>query len=1528
MQITIIKKSRLTLFTLPEKIEGSYWITDFENGKKINLINIEAENNTWKLISNQETFVIDQKEILIPNVLLKENSFYVIKTLIKNEIYYLYCSKTKDDTFKELGIDASSTIRIGSDHSCEISYDISTIPKKACEIKKQNNYYFVSILDEKASVYVNKKRIMSTKRLNYGDIIFIFGLKVILMRRDGRDYLLVNNPNNLIKPSASYSNVIVTKSEFVDNNEELTNDNLYKEENYFYRAPHFYSVLTPYQFKLEMPPSKKDEEKSPAVLTIGPMVTMAMCSAVMLISSLPNVRTDDNGQGMTTIIMSGVMLGSSVFWPFLTMAYDKLQRSSYERNRVRTYTKYLKTLEENINVEMQKQKSSLLENYFTVKDTQDIIKTHNVKLWQRRIFDKDFLTIPVGIGNIPMYLKIEYSEKEFTLSTDRLVDSALELVKKERILTDVPVTFSFYENKSTGIVGDAITTKDFLDRLILQIMANYSYDEVKIVLLTSDENASSWDYLKILPHTWNDDKTFRFFGSTKEEYREIIYYLEKVYKERVSIKEETIKKPHYIIITDAIKSVDTYDVLKNIMLSQDNLGFSIILSVDKISALPNECKIFMNVNREECAIMKSAVNASPERFKIDYTSVDDLYECAKELANIPIKNTTESESSLPDSYQFLEMFQVGKVEQLNIRERWKKSNPMTSLQVPIGIGKSGELVNLDLHEKYHGPHGLIAGTTGSGKSEFIITYILSLAVNYHPYEVQIILIDYKGGSLAGSFTSGKYQLPHIAGTITNLDGNELNRSLASIESEIKRRQAMFNKAREISGESTIDIYKYQKLWREKRLQNMEPIAHLFIISDEFAELKEQQPEFMEKLISAARVGRSLGIHLILATQKPGGVVDPQIWSNTRFRVCLKVQDTNDSKEVLKKDDAAYLKKTGRFYLQVGYDEVYTLGQAAWAGGQYYPSNTFKKDIDTSVNVINNNGLVISSVDSETTNKQESMGEELPNIVEHLCKVAEEDNIKVRKLWLDKIPEKIYIDDLRKKYTYEKKPYYIDPIIGEYDDPFTQSQNILTVPLSKIGNAMVYGIAGSGKEMFIQSLIYSCMTTYSVEEINFYIMDFGAETLRSFEESPYVGGVILSNEKEEFINFIKLISEELDKRKELFASFGGSYQGYISQATEKIPSIVVIINNFEAFVENYEDYVDILNQLSRDGYKYGIHFIITAQNDSSLRFKTKQNFSLNYVLRQNNDTDYSSILGSSAKRKEPYNYKGRGLFKRDGIYEFQTALITEDNVTSYVKEICRRQNENTKVHAKKIPVLPDTIDYQTVKSLIRLDYPIIGINKATLDASYYNFSKNSITCICSYELSDTQQFVNSLMNQIVYLKQYQIILANTSDIIFNDLNSNIREINRNYDELIAQLSNFINNSYDLYTRSNQDENVLKGIPKYMIVIYGVNGFINKISEESKSLLYDLINKNNQLSLVSFVLVDNPDIIRNASYDDWFRSGSDLSYGIWIGNGINEQNLFNISKLGKEDREEITNEFGYIINTSKATKIKVLTSFIAN
>ncbi|EGJ43234.1 FtsK/SpoIIIE domain-containing protein [Streptococcus sanguinis] len=257
----------------------------------------------------------------------------------------------------------------------------------------------------------------------------------------------------------------------------------------------------------------------------------------------------------------------------------------------------------------------------------------------------------------------------------------------------------------------------------------------------------------------------------------------------------------------------------------------------------------------------------------------------------PLNHLQNLKSSIPDTVTFMEMYGAETFSDLQVLQKWQQNAPYKSLAVPIGLRGKEDLVYLNLHEKAHGPHGLIAGTTGSGKSETIQSYILSLAVNFHPHDVAFLLIDYKGGGMANLFKN----LPHLLGTITNLDGAQSMRALASINAEIHRRERLFREF-EVN-----HINQYQKKF--KNGEATEPLPHLFLISDEFAELKVNQPDFIKELVSIARVGRSLGVHLILATQKPSGVVDDQIWSNSRFKLALKERMTLQELEPIQPQEA-------------------------------------------------------------------------------------------------------------------------------------------------------------------------------------------------------------------------------------------------------------------------------------------------------------------------------------------------------------------------------------------------------------------------------------------------------------------------------------------------------------------------------------------------------------------------------------------------------------------------------------------------
>lgn len=277
---------------------------------------------------------------------------------------------------------------------------------------------------------------------------------------------------------------------------------------------------------------------------------------------------------------------------------------------------------------------------------------------------------------------------------------------------------------------------------------------------------------------------------------------------------------------------------------------------------------------------------------------------------------------------------LNQLAQLNLVKNWENNTTINSLAVNIGFDIEGKPLELDLHESKDGPHLLVGATTGAGKSESIITLCIMLMLKYSYQDFQFVVVDFKGGGLANSFYYNGVACPHFIGSISNLDSHEILRFFSAIKIESRRRQVLFNQMAVLSNTSSVDIKKYQLQCDQLQL---EKLSHLFVIIDEFAELKVEYEDFIKELISLARIGRSLGIHLILSTQKPSNVVDGQIWSNCRTRISLRVQDKQDSLEMIDSNLAFYLDKPGQFYKYT--DNILTKGEFYYLNSSFDNANS-------------------------------------------------------------------------------------------------------------------------------------------------------------------------------------------------------------------------------------------------------------------------------------------------------------------------------------------------------------------------------------------------------------------------------------------------------------------------------------------------------------------------------------------------------------------------------------------------------------
>ena len=1533
MRVSLIKTDRIRSIDIPDVLSGNFWVTDYdESGKEENLLNIKEKNGTWILVSNQEVYYNINNEYT-SFVILKEHSFYPVKKATTNEEMIIYTSPSYDENSIDYYINPNNLISIGSGLNNNIIFN--TLEVEHARLVYENNKFYIYAVNNK-SVYVNNLRVYDKKALEYGDMIFLNGLKMIFMKCQSGFKLNIYYFGNGLSVNGLNQVTYENYEDDFSESEEDIDMRWYKDKDYFHKTPRFVSEINEKEIKIDAPPAKEPENDTPVILTIGPMLTMSMSSMVMAFSSIANLASGNGSliSALPSIVMAVAMVLSTLMWPTFMRRFENKKRKKKEEERILKYSNYIDGKRKIIQDELLNQTNILNNNYPNLYTCSNIILQKSPLLWQRRIEDEDFLKVNLGFGSYEMKLKIIYPEEQFTMTEDKLKDISDKLSREPKILKDVPVPYSFLYNNITSIVGNYNDRSDYLKKLIFQIITFHSYTDLKIVIFTDSDKKNTWENIKNLPYSFSDDKQIRLFASKSEEYQVVCSYLEKILNSR---KENNGNQqgPNsydkiYLIITDSFKMIRNQDFIENLLKTKENYGFSFIISNGNIATLPDQCKNFIKVDQVSGELSKNVINEKNQTFMIDLISGINYNECYKVLSNIPIEVTDNSEAKLPDKLGFLEMYDVGKIEQLNSLNRWKKSNPMETLRTPVGYGKNNELQYIDLHEKYHGPHGLVAGMTGSGKSEFIISYILSLAVNYNPLEVQFILIDYKGGGLAGAFenaSSGK-KLPHLVGTITNLDASEIKRSISSIESELKRRQRLFNTARDKNGESTVDIYKYQRLYREGKVD--EPVSHLFIISDEFAELKNQQPEFMDQLISTARIGRSLGVHLILATQKPSGVVDPQIWSNTRFRVCLRVQDTEDSNEVIKCPDAAYLTKTGRYYFQVGYNEVFTLGQASWTGGNYIPKEKTKKPIDTSISFINNVGQIVKKVETKEkkNTSDKKYGQELTNIVNYLSDIAKEQNLKARPLWLDKIPNFIKIDDLMIKYNFNVKPGIINLPVGEYDIPEEQKQNILTVALSQKGNTLIYGASGSGKENFIMTLIYSAISLYSPQDINFYIMDFGTEVLNIFSSSMHVGDIVHMEDEEKIVNLYKMLSQMMEKRKELLQPYGGNFYNYNSKNGNKLPVIAVILNNFESYQDMYEKYEDILGVILRECSRYGIYFIITCSSTNGIRIKLKQNFSQIFCLQQNNEDDYSSILGS-VNNTYPAHLYGRGIIKTDKVYEFQTASIdTQDKINEVVEQKIESDKTKYNYKAKRIPSLPSVVDFDGIKEIYDDNNKniIIGIEKNSLDICSYDFTKDTINVISSDDLFIMQSYVTAFIKQLKNNKCFQTIVLDASDMnIDNDCKSGILYEENNFNGIFEKLLKYQNDCYTIYENNNYNESVLSNQKRIMLLINGIDSFKSKLKLENQNKLEEFFNKAKGLNIINFIIIDSIDKIKKVEYESWFKDNFDSSNGIWIGGQFDDQFTFKISIRTDELKEQLTDDFCFVLKHGKPVLVKYISDF---
>lgn len=1321
---------------------------------------------------------------------------------------------------REIDLAGVNNIKIGGSNDCTIFISDEFIGNDTFEFKNINEKWFVIDNGCKYGINVNGKRIDKQEEIKEHYFFSVVG------------YSFYYSNNHLY--TSTKENIQVQKI----NERMLVNQSTVLEYPKFNRNTRIQYELPAEEIEIQQPSSKPKGQKRSLLLSLIP--TLVMFAMTIVLRGII-------GGGGTFVIYSAVSMGMGIITSIITYTKDKKELKKEIEKREITYKKYISGKEEKI-LKLREDELRIRRNiYESIESDLQELECFGKRLFEKSKDNKDFLKVYLGTGEIESANPIKYNKMEFVDLEDPISLLSEEIAEKYKIIKDAPIVADFLGSCGIGIVGSHNQLAIMMKNITFDLAIRHFYNEVKFVYILDGAYADEFKWIRWLRNVHNKDLNINNIVCD-EESKNIV--LESLYA-NLSMREAILAERNdfmgfeeqYIVFVTNTDSISKHPISRYITHCKE-LGFTFVFFEEKEEKLPLGCTEIIRLKNDGKGELLKAQNGEMT-YTFDYHSIPDyvVENAALKLGAIYVDEVS-LEGQLTKNITMFEMLGIISVDDLDLTTRWGKSQVYKTMAAPIGVKSGNEMVYLNISDKGngHGPHGLVAGTTGSGKSEILQTYILSLATLFHPNDVGFVIIDFKGGGMANQFEN----LPHLIGTITNIDGREIDRSLLSIKAELVKRQEMFSEA------GVNHINDYIKLFKAGKTDK--PMPHLIMIVDEFAELKQEYPDFMKELISAARIGRTLGVHLILATQKPAGVVDAQIWSNSKFKLCLKVQTKEDSNEVLKSPLAAEIVEPGRAYFQVGNNEIFELVQSAYSGANIPDGSTNQEKIFTMYerNVWGKRTPVYTNKKKNQSTDETSQLDAIVNYVNLYCKAN--DISRLPGICLPSVPPDIRIETL--KYEVNNEVGYTIPF-GIYDDPEMQKQGEATIDVSK-DNVYIVGSAQMGKTVFLQTVAYGLIRKYTPEQINIYMIDCGSMVLKIFEDSHHIGGVVLSNEEEKCKNLFKLLNTIVIERKKVLSGKGiGNFASYMEAGYRDMPQIVVMIDNYAAFKEYFPEQNDMINSLSREAQGVGLSFVVTAATSNAMNYRTQANFGKKLALNCNDNGEYSNMFGHC--KMTPRDNAGRGLFvieKR--ILEFQVALFGKSNKeaerSQELKEFIALKNREISSKAMNIPMVPDklkladvmsnrtemfrtravlpmgmefnTVEYNFVDMINSGSIALIGDNESRIQ-----FIKNILSMLAKNVIFHNIEaiVIDDKQKSLIHEGEFGFVRTYTNDVSeslayltdFYDMVSE-REDNQEMDEQSIAL--LVLNNADVFKQVCTDKNMSKELASIIKRANGINSYI--------------------------------------------------------------------------------------------------------
>lgn len=1015
----------------------------------------------------------------------------------------------------------------------------------------------------------------------------------------------------------------------------------------------------PEQIALPSPGAEPQPPQDLLSLLIFPLITFG-AALVMMVFML------QSGNGVQTLfilpMLAAGLVGAPLVWG--------LQRRRHRRAVLRRKQRYNDALRQTRQALEAAQALTLAEltRVHPPPDTCRAIarRPADQPLWIRRPTDDDFLDLRLGLGAVPLPVAINTPALD-PMTPDLLVVGARRQAEEFATVDKAPIVLPLAAAGAVGVAGPRPAVVNLARGLIVQLATHHAPSDVWLALVYPAAERDQWEWARWLPHVADGER--RFLACDAEGVSETLNPLrEELNARRLALGgivagEST---PRHIVLIIAAPELLPADDELLADADKARLHYSVIWLRERVGQLRGDLAAIVNLEGARPLLEWNLGGAPPPRapFDADTTPLPLADATARALA--PLQVRRREAGVLPSIVSLLGTLGLESPAEVDWPARWARSDPRRSLAVPIGVRPGGRLQLLDLQSRGeatldsgHGPHGIIAGATNQGKSEIIHTLIAATAATFDPRDVNFVLFDFKPPAVIPL----TFELPHVVNHIDYSDKDRVPRALAALEAELlARRSALFKRAGGV-----VNLEEYLELHRQGDPRAAERLPYIIIIVDEFGKCRQEFPDLMKRFETLAMQGRAYGARMILATQKPGGVIGEEVQANVGLRICLKVEREIDSKDMLGNDLAYHLKSPGRAYLKQGASIM-----------QVFQSS-FPRLRQTRATVVEDPLWHVARVwpngrrdypFPRPKDDHEGLGTELQALIMAIAGHAETDaQPRGRPIWLPPLPEELARADVWPADGWNGDDWtpvdrWLAPIIGRQDDPLGQRQPPLQPDLGRGDHLAIIGESDDTRHA-LRTLIAALAHDHSPDDLHITILDFGGFGLSLFRELPHVGNVITRDDTRR----LRRLGEWLEREKEARQI---ALQGYDSLAQaragghERLPGIVLIIQDPGPLRDEPE--LDALRQtidgLAREGAAIGIHLVLAGPATMLTRLPglLSQINNLRLALGLRERALYRDVVGRFPDDALPPVYnRGRGLFLANGnVLECQVAGPVADD----------------------------------------------------------------------------------------------------------------------------------------------------------------------------------------------------------------------------------------------------------------------------